>query len=174
MSEPNTPQLQGVAGLKKHDIKVSGIVFMLYCLVAAGAFGIEEMIPEAGPGMTILLLCVFPFIWVFQPLVKDVLGIYKFTPTDASDSNSPTIVIQLLLLMKTLLGSALLLFPVIFGVPERLNVPLLSTPPASSVALFPLIVPPDMVNVPLLSLLTPPPRTALLSLIEPPDMVNAP
>ena len=36
------PQLQGVAGLKKHDIKVSGIVFMLYCLVAAGAFGIEE------------------------------------------------------------------------------------------------------------------------------------
>ena len=57
------PQIQGVAGLKKHDIKVSGIVFMLYCLVAAGAFGIEEMIPEAGPGMTILLLCVFPLVW---------------------------------------------------------------------------------------------------------------
>lgn len=57
------PQLHGVAGLKKHDIKVSGVVFMLYCLVAAGAFGIEEMIPEAGPGMTILLLCIFPFIW---------------------------------------------------------------------------------------------------------------
>ncbi len=56
---------QGVAGLKKHDIKVSGIVFMLYCLVAAGAFGIEEMIPEAGPGMTILLLCSFPFIWAY-------------------------------------------------------------------------------------------------------------
>ena len=33
-------QVHGVAGLKKHDIKVSGIVFMLYCLVAAGAFGI--------------------------------------------------------------------------------------------------------------------------------------
>ena len=42
-------QTHGVAGLKKHDIKVSGIVFMLYCLVAAGAFGIEEMIPESGP-----------------------------------------------------------------------------------------------------------------------------
>ena len=40
-------RIQGVAGLRKHDIKVSGIVFMLYCLVAAGAFGIEEMIPEA-------------------------------------------------------------------------------------------------------------------------------
>ena len=56
-------QTHGVAGLKKHDMKVSGIVFMLYCLVAAGAFGIEEMIPEAGPGMTLILLAVFPFIW---------------------------------------------------------------------------------------------------------------
>ncbi len=55
----------GVAGLKKHDIKVSGIVFMLYCLVAAGAFGIEEMIPEAGPGMTLILLMVFPIIWAY-------------------------------------------------------------------------------------------------------------
>ena len=63
MSQPQ--QLQGVAGLKKHDIKVSGIVFMLYCLVAAGAFGIEEMIPAAGPGMTVLLLCAFPFVWAY-------------------------------------------------------------------------------------------------------------
>lgn len=58
-------QVHGVAGLKKHDIKVSGIVFMLYCLVAAGAFGIEEMVPEAGPGMTIILLCVFPIVWAY-------------------------------------------------------------------------------------------------------------
>ena len=58
-------QQHGVAGLKKHDIKVSGIVFMLYCLVAAGAFGIEEMIPETGPGMTLILLAVFPIIWAY-------------------------------------------------------------------------------------------------------------
>ncbi|MFQ7011146.1 MAG: hypothetical protein ACLRTA_00975 [Clostridia bacterium] len=58
-------QVHGVAGLKKHDIKVSGIVFMLYCLVAAGAFGIEEMIPEAGPGMTIILLVLFPIVWAY-------------------------------------------------------------------------------------------------------------
>ena len=61
----NKKQLTGVAGLKKHDIKVAGIVFMLYCLVAAGAFGIEEMIPEAGPGMTLLLLVIFPIIWAY-------------------------------------------------------------------------------------------------------------
>lgn len=58
-------QKHGVAGLKKHDMKVSSIVFMLYCLVGAGAFGIEEMIPEAGPGMTIILLAVFPIIWAY-------------------------------------------------------------------------------------------------------------
>ena len=58
-------QTHGVAGLKKHDIKVSGIVFMLYCLVAAGAFGIEEMIPESGPGMTLILLIIFPIIWAY-------------------------------------------------------------------------------------------------------------
>lgn len=57
--------VHGVAGLKKHDIKVSGIVFMLYCLVGAGAFGIEEMIPESGPGMTLILLTVFPVVWAY-------------------------------------------------------------------------------------------------------------
>lgn len=65
MEQQNNVRVEGVAGLKKHDIKTPGIVFMLYCLVAAGAFGIEEMIPEAGPGMTILLLAVFPFIWAY-------------------------------------------------------------------------------------------------------------
>ncbi|MGI6257647.1 MAG: APC family permease [Anaerovoracaceae bacterium] len=60
-----TQAVDGVAGLKKYDMKVSGIVFMIYCLVGAGAFGIEEMIPESGPGMTIILLVVFPIIWAW-------------------------------------------------------------------------------------------------------------
>ena len=54
-------QTHGVAGLKKHDIKVSGIVFMLYCLVAAGAFGIEEMIPESGSGNDPYITDNFPY-----------------------------------------------------------------------------------------------------------------
>jgi amino acid transporter len=61
MSEPN--RVQGVAGLKKVDLKVHSIVFMIFCLVAAGAFGIEEMIPESGPGITLIMLIVFPFVW---------------------------------------------------------------------------------------------------------------
>lgn len=50
-------------GLKQHDLKVSTVVFMIFCLVAAGAYGIEEMIPEAGPGLTIVMLIVLPFVW---------------------------------------------------------------------------------------------------------------
>ena len=50
-------------GLKKHDIKVSTVVFMIFCLVAAGCYGIEEMIPSCGPGLTIIMLCVLPFVW---------------------------------------------------------------------------------------------------------------
>ena len=58
-------QLHGVAGLKKHKMKVHSIVFMIYCLVAAGAFGLEDMVSSGGPGITIILLTVFPFIWAF-------------------------------------------------------------------------------------------------------------
>ena len=53
----------GDHGLKKHEIKVSTVVFMIFCLVAAGCYGIEEMIPECGPGLTIIMLCVLPFVW---------------------------------------------------------------------------------------------------------------
>ncbi|MDF3002191.1 MAG: amino acid transporter protein [Bacillota bacterium] len=53
----------GEHGLKKHDIKTSTVVFMIFCLCAAGAYGIEEMIPESGPGLTLIMLIVLPFIW---------------------------------------------------------------------------------------------------------------
>lgn len=50
-------------GLKKHEMKVSTVVFMIFCLCAAGAYGIEEMIPAAGPGLTLVMLIVLPFVW---------------------------------------------------------------------------------------------------------------
>jgi len=36
---------------------------MVFSLVAAGCYGIEEMIPAAGPGLTLILLIVLPFVW---------------------------------------------------------------------------------------------------------------
>ena len=76
-----TEQVHGVAGLKKTNIGTSGVVFMLFCLVAAGAFGIEEMIPEAGPGMTLLLLTIFPIIWAL-PLSNLVAEASSLLPSE--------------------------------------------------------------------------------------------
>lgn len=49
--------------VKKSNVGVSSIVFMIFCICAAGAYGIEAMIPAAGPGLTLVLLMVVPFIW---------------------------------------------------------------------------------------------------------------
>ncbi len=58
-----TGRNEGVGALKKHKVGLVSVVAMLYCACAAGAFGIEEMITESGPGIAILMLIVFPFIW---------------------------------------------------------------------------------------------------------------
>ncbi len=50
-------------GLKQYELKTSTVVFMIFCLTAAGAYGIEEMIPQAGPGLTLVMLIVIPFLW---------------------------------------------------------------------------------------------------------------
>jgi amino acid transporter len=50
-------------GLKKHRMSTATVVFMVFSLVAAGCYGIEDMIPEAGPGLTLVMLMVLPFIW---------------------------------------------------------------------------------------------------------------
>lgn len=65
MSEPNRSVKVNTEHLeiKQHDLKVSTVVFMIFCLCAAGAYGIEEMIPESGPGLTLVMLIVLPFIW---------------------------------------------------------------------------------------------------------------
>lgn len=54
---------QQSGNLVEHNVTLRAAVMIMYCLVAAGCFGIEEMIPDAGPGMTIIMLCVLPFLW---------------------------------------------------------------------------------------------------------------
>jgi len=53
----------GNLGLKKRRLSVATIVFMIYCLCSGGAFGIEEMVSYAGPGLTLIMLMVLPFVW---------------------------------------------------------------------------------------------------------------
>jgi amino acid transporter len=53
----------GEHGLKQHDLRVWTVMFMVFSLVAAGAYGIEEMIPASGAGLTLVMLMVLPFLW---------------------------------------------------------------------------------------------------------------
>lgn len=39
------------------------LVFLIYGVCAAGPFGLEGMVSESGPGMTIFLLLLMPFLW---------------------------------------------------------------------------------------------------------------
>lgn len=61
--------------LKKRKVGVATVFFMIFCMSAAGAYGIEEMIPASGPGLTILMLIILPFFWSIPlGLVASELG----------------------------------------------------------------------------------------------------
>jgi len=77
----NENHVHGVAGLKRQKIKIPGVVFMIYCLVAAGAFGIEEMIPISGPGLTLLMLILFPIFWAL-PISEMVAELGSVLPSE--------------------------------------------------------------------------------------------
>jgi len=55
--------------LKKHKVGVLGVVGIIYTMCCGGAFGVEDMISLAGPGMAILALCVLPFIWAYPQAI---------------------------------------------------------------------------------------------------------
>ncbi len=63
---PATPSVKidtAQHGLRQYEMKTSTVVFMIFSLCAAGCYGIEEMIPQAGPGLTLVMLIVLPFLW---------------------------------------------------------------------------------------------------------------
>jgi amino acid transporter len=51
------------AHLKRTQVRVITVFFMVYILVSGGSFGIEDMVSSAGPGLTLLLLLLLPLIW---------------------------------------------------------------------------------------------------------------
>ena len=74
--------VRGVDGLKKRKMSVWAIAFIIYCMTAAGAFGIEAMIPSCGPGMTIVILAVLPIVWVI-PICLAVSELSAFMPEES-------------------------------------------------------------------------------------------
>lgn len=57
--------LPGLAGqaLRKHALRWSSLLCLVYVNVCAGPFGLEELVPTVGPGMTFVFLALTPLLW---------------------------------------------------------------------------------------------------------------
>ena len=74
-SQPPGSSISNGNELKKHNMSTFSVFLMIYCLVAGGYFGMEDMVSGTGPGLTILILIIFPFLWsIPQALFASELG----------------------------------------------------------------------------------------------------
>ena len=65
----------GVRSLKRAQVRVITVFFMIYILVSGGSFGIEDMVSSSGPGLTLLLLILLPIFWSMpMALIASELG----------------------------------------------------------------------------------------------------
>ena len=56
-------------------IGILTMLFMIFSFCCGGAFGVEEMITAGGPGLTIMLLALLPFLWALpQAMTAAELG----------------------------------------------------------------------------------------------------
>lgn len=66
MKENRQPKIRsGVKDVVESKVGVLPVVGMFYAICCAGAYGIEEMVPECGPGLTIVLLLIIPVVWAY-------------------------------------------------------------------------------------------------------------
>jgi amino acid transporter len=64
-----------VRSLKRTQVRVITVFFMIYILVSGGSFGIEDMVSSSGPGLTLLLLILLPVFWSLpMALIASELG----------------------------------------------------------------------------------------------------
>ncbi len=69
------PANSGATTLKKHKMSLLSVFLLIFCLVSGGYFGIEDMVSASGPGLTILILLLFPLFWsIPQALIASELG----------------------------------------------------------------------------------------------------
>ena len=74
-SDPPEGSIAPGSELKQHKMSTFSVFLMIFCLVAGGYFGMEDMVSGTGPGLTILILIVFPFFWsIPQALIASELG----------------------------------------------------------------------------------------------------
>ena len=81
MSQNTEVAQKGSEGLKKTKMSTVGVVALIFSFVAAGAFGIEEAIAASGPGLTLIMLLLFPFVWAF-PLCEMVGELGSLLPCE--------------------------------------------------------------------------------------------
>ncbi len=72
---------KNTGSLKKTKMTTLGVVALIFSFIAAGAFGIEEAIAASGPGVTLAMLIIFPFVWSF-PLCEMVSELGSIYPTE--------------------------------------------------------------------------------------------
>ena len=66
MKDQHQPKVRsGVKDVVESKVGVLSVVGMFYAICCAGAYGIEEMVPECGPGLTIVLLLIIPIVWAY-------------------------------------------------------------------------------------------------------------
>lgn len=53
----------GLAGVAERKISIVSVISMFYAICCAGAYGVEEMMPLCGPGLSIVILIVLPLFW---------------------------------------------------------------------------------------------------------------
>ena len=49
--------------LKRVRMRVFTVVVVVFTLVCSGSFGMEDVVSCSGPGFTILMICLLPFLW---------------------------------------------------------------------------------------------------------------
>jgi amino acid transporter len=65
----------------KAKLSVGAIVFMLLVSVMGGGFGIEDLVSSVGPGMTLIIFIILPFVWSF-PFGLSSAELSSAYPTD--------------------------------------------------------------------------------------------
>ena len=49
--------------LRRVRMRIFTAVIIVFTLVCSGAFGMEDVVSSSGPGFTILMIVLLPFIW---------------------------------------------------------------------------------------------------------------